>query len=225
MIAAAFLLLLVIIDLAWTPRRVRLVEARIAAGDPDARTGLYRLTVGYGWTTCAIAILILAGVYSIDALGLRAPSFVGLHGIYAGIVVGAVGGTILSVALTVRPPKKPLAASVQRTYDLLVPTTRRERGWFAAVALTAGITEEVVYRALPFAVMAVWFPDLDPRVVAVVAAAIFGLAHAYQGVSGVAATALMGAVLGLLYAGTGSLIPSMALHAIIDLRLLLLPKR
>jgi membrane protease YdiL (CAAX protease family) len=49
------------------------------------------------------------------------------------------------------------------------------------------------------------------------------IAHIYQGVGGVLVTTLMGAVLGLVFLATGSLIFAMAVHALMDLRLLAMP--
>jgi membrane protease YdiL (CAAX protease family) len=54
-------------------------------------------------------------------------------------------------------------------------------------------------------------------------AVIFGLAHVYQGIGGVLVTTLMGALLGVVYLATGSLLAAMAVHALMDLRLLLVP--
>jgi membrane protease YdiL (CAAX protease family) len=58
-----------------------------------------------------------------------------------------------------------------------------------------------------------------------VAGAVFGLAHAYQGVTGVVTTGVLGGVLAALYLGTGSLLLPVVLHALIDLRFLLVPAR
>jgi membrane protease YdiL (CAAX protease family) len=65
-------------------------------------------------------------------------------------------------------------------------------------------------------------PAVPLWVLALGIAAVFGAAHLYQGLAGVAATTTLGAVLGLLVITTGSLLPAMVLHALIDLRILLL---
>ena len=51
----------------------------------------------------------------------------------------------------------------------------------------------------------------------------FGLAHLYQGVRGVLLTGVLGAYLAWLTISSGSLLPAMAIHALIDLRVLALP--
>ena len=57
----------------------------------------------------------------------------------------------------------------------------------------------------------------------VAAAAIFGLAHIYQGVTGVTLTALAGALFCGLYVVTGSLLVPILLHILIDARFAILP--
>jgi membrane protease YdiL (CAAX protease family) len=49
------------------------------------------------------------------------------------------------------------------------------------------------------------------------AAAIFGLGHAYQGPKGILKTGLVGLVLGGLFALTGSLWAPMLVHVVMDL--------
>jgi membrane protease YdiL (CAAX protease family) len=57
----------------------------------------------------------------------------------------------------------------------------------------------------------------------VVAAVAFGLAHAYQGLTGILTTGVLGGVLAGVYLSTGSLLLPVLLHAAIDLRFLLVP--
>ena len=52
----------------------------------------------------------------------------------------------------------------------------------------------------------------------VVAAAVFSLAHAYQGPQGIVVTLVLGVALGALYVLSGSLLAPVLLHCLIDLR-------
>ena len=47
----------------------------------------------------------------------------------------------------------------------------------------------------------------------------FGLGHVYQGFKGVLMTTIAGLGLGLLFLLSGSLVPSMVLHALLDLQM------
>ena len=66
-------------------------------------------------------------------------------------------------------------------------------------------------------------PTVNLAVDVVVTSLAFGIAHVYQGRSGVAATTIVGAVLGVILASTGTLLVTIAIHALLDLRLLALP--
>jgi membrane protease YdiL (CAAX protease family) len=104
----------------------------------------------------------------------------------------------------------------------ILPVTREERAWFALVAVTAGICEEVLYRGFLIRYLSngPWHAGLWMAVA--IASISFGLAHGYQGLSGIIGTGLLGAVMAVLFLASGSLWLPMALHAIIDLRILLL---
>jgi membrane protease YdiL (CAAX protease family) len=103
----------------------------------------------------------------------------------------------------------------------LLPVTAEERRLFTAVALTAGITEEVVFRGFLLVYLTDVFPGMPVSSAMVVSAALFGLAHSYQGGLGVLLTGLAGYWLAGLYVLTGSLLVPIVVHALVDLRLLL----
>jgi membrane protease YdiL (CAAX protease family) len=58
-----------------------------------------------------------------------------------------------------------------------------------------------------------------------VAAAIFGIDHGYQGVAGIIATTVLALVFTILFFATGTLWVPIVVHALIDLRVLLLIPR
>lgn len=87
--------------------------------------------------------------------------------------------------------------------------------------MTAGVTEEIVYRGLLIAVGMGAF-GLSENVAALAALAVFVAGHLYQGWRGMLAVTLIGFGLTALYLRTGSLLMPILLHALIDLRGLLL---
>lgn len=98
----------------------------------------------------------------------------------------------------------------------ILPQNGEERAWFIAVALTAGVCEEILYRGfLP------WFIDAHTGgfrgVGYVVAAVVFGLGHAYQGKDGMVVTAILGLIFGAIAFSVRSLVPGQLLHVAIDL--------
>lgn len=100
-----------------------------------------------------------------------------------------------------------------------LPQSAPERAWFAAVSVSAGICEELVFRG--FLIQYFAHPPLHfPAWLAVVAAAVvFGVDHGYQGVGGILTTTVLGLIFALLFILTGHLWVVMVLHATIDLRI------
>ncbi|MGA2652414.1 MAG: CPBP family intramembrane glutamic endopeptidase [Terracidiphilus sp.] len=95
----------------------------------------------------------------------------------------------------------------------LLPHTLGERRLFWVVSATAGICEETLYRGFLTWYIAGW---TGPWAAIVLSSLIFGLGHVYLGVAQVPRTFLVGLVLALLAYFSGSLWPSIVLHAAID---------
>lgn len=97
----------------------------------------------------------------------------------------------------------------------LLPRNGRERFWAGVIALNAGVSEELFFRlALPLLLTAVTGQAALAFWLAVL---VFGLGHAYQGLFGIVATTVIGALLGLIYLYSGNLWLVVAIHAGIDL--------
>ena len=107
----------------------------------------------------------------------------------------------------------------------MMPRTARGRWWWGGLALSAGVTEEIVYRGLAILALAIVFPQASSTAIVITAAALFGIAHLYQGWVGVLMTGAVGFVLGNLYLSTSSLVIPMVLHVLVDLRLLIMRPR
>jgi membrane protease YdiL (CAAX protease family) len=93
------------------------------------------------------------------------------------------------------------------------PHTRSELGWFVAVSLTAGFCEEFIFRGY---LIWVFQPAFGLWGAAALSLVAFGLAHAYQGAKGILSTGLVGALFTAVVLISGSLLPAIALHALVD---------
>ena len=214
MIELAFVLLLVV----WVPVRARLQYRRfqqaVAEGRPDVRVREYRRAIRNQW-------ILAAGVLGLwwwrgrdlSGLGLAWP---GTWQAWLALLLSLVAiGFLWDQLRRVRTQadlRDTVDAQLSGVRDLL-PTTPGEYSVFAALGVTAGICEELIYRGFLIAWFALWLP-LWAAVF--VAAAVFGLAHLYQGAGGVAKTGVVGLVMGGLYVLGGSLLPPILLHAAID---------
>jgi membrane protease YdiL (CAAX protease family) len=103
--------------------------------------------------------------------------------------------------------------------EKIMPRARTETLVFAALACTAGISEEFLYRGFVFMafvrlIVNFWLPSAAATVLS---SAWFSLAHLYQGRRGIITTFVVGMIFALIRTWTGSLIPAIAAHIGIDL--------
>lgn len=101
-------------------------------------------------------------------------------------------------------------------YSVILPRTGREKCRYALLSATAGVSEEIVFRGLPVFLLKILFPALPIYWILFIQAALFGVAHNYQGLKGILTTGAMGLALGALYVAFDSLFPCMAVHFIAD---------
>ena len=96
----------------------------------------------------------------------------------------------------------------------LLPRTGEERSLFALLSIAAGVGEEVAYRgyAIPLLI-----PIAGPVGAVAITSVVFGVLHTYQGATGIFRTSTMGAILAWGFLASGSLIPSIVAHTLIDI--------
>ena len=102
----------------------------------------------------------------------------------------------------------------------MLPRNGQELRLGALLSLNAGIVEELLFR---LAIPALIFGASGSAIAAVVGSlVVFGALHAYQGFAGVIGTFIIGAAFMLAYAISGSILLAIVLHALVDLRTLVL---
>ncbi|HEY0127195.1 MAG TPA: CPBP family intramembrane glutamic endopeptidase [Blastococcus sp.] len=219
----------------------RRFEGRLRT-DPAARRSFYRRLLVLEWGLAVLALTVWLSAPGVDAaaVGLRWPQQ------WPGPLTAAVvvlvlffvvastrvlrSGALLDAAEPARPghsrPSQGRHAEPSGAATLaLLPRTAVERRLFTVVGVTAGVCEEWLYRGFFLAVVAALAGGVPTGVLVLVAGVAFGLAHAYQGRVGIVTTGVLGGVMAALYLDTGSLLLPVVLHALIDLRFLLVPAR
>lgn len=103
--------------------------------------------------------------------------------------------------------------------EKIIPRTTKETFVYAALACTAGISEEFLYRGFVFMAFVRLIVNFGPpnRLAAIFSSAWFSLAHLYQGRRGIITTFVVGMIFAFVRIWTGSLIPAIAAHMGIDL--------
>jgi membrane protease YdiL (CAAX protease family) len=102
----------------------------------------------------------------------------------------------------------------------LLPRNGAERVWALLIALNAGWCEELFFRLmLP---LLLTLATGNVLLAFGIAVAVFGLVHLYQGIAGILATAVLGALFTAVYLATGNIWIAAALHAVVDINGLIL---
>ena len=193
------------------PRHVRAVER----GDPGARSSAYVKTIFQQWALAGLALAVtVTFARPLSTLGL-----VPLAGwrLAVGLSLSIAYGVLILVqgrALANKPDSLARLRTKLGALRPLIPHTAPEFRRFMALSVTAGICEELLFRGYLVWVLSAWI-GLWPA--ALVSMIVFGLGHAYQGFKFGVRAFLAGVFMGLLALTTGSVLPGMALHALIDL--------
>lgn len=138
--------------------------------------------------------------------------------ILVGLGVALIVGMVLPILLLARTEFDEIPAIGD--IKSLLPRNRGELPYGAGLALTAGVVEELLFRlAMPALLFGVF---ASGPVAFGVSAVVFGLLHVYQGPHGILFAFLLGLVFTALYVLSGSIVVPIVLHALIDLRSLVL---
>lgn len=185
-----------------------IAQARALSGVEVPRLGAY--------LSSAVTLLALgAGAW---ALGARrgGPEALGLVPLPAGELAAWTAGLVAAgLALTegFRRVGEALGARETALLRHLLPRGRLERASFAGLSLAAGFGEELAYRGYALTQLA---PLLGPWGAAAATSVVFGTLHAYQGPVGMVRTAALGGLLAWGFLASGSLLPAILAHALLD---------
>jgi len=195
-------LLVVVLPVAF------LGQARLGDADvlPPRRAIYFSSAIGI-WLLAVLAAA--AGTFSgfsSSQMGLFLPGAATLAG-------WSVAGTL--VALAALAVGRMLNVSENAVLRHVLPRTASEKRWFVMLSLSAGIGEELAYRA--FLIPAIALVTGSLWVAAAIASLAFGAIHSYQGMTGALRAGALGFLLAVPFVITGSVVPSMVAHAAYDL--------
>jgi membrane protease YdiL (CAAX protease family) len=218
---ALFLIVVVPVWDVWYTRRLK------RSTDPGKKIRAYSIIILWLWAASLWVWAVQRPGFLFPMHWTRRPHWLPPADISAGFSYGfsiaMIIGLSLPVIMTHRNAKgRERLQKAMAKLDFFLPSTTAELWLFAATSVTAGICEETLYRGFLLHYFAgSW--GLPVAVALALQACAFGLAHGYQGWTGILATGVMGGIFGFLYLTTGSLLLPMVLHAAVDLRILLFP--
>jgi membrane protease YdiL (CAAX protease family) len=178
------------------------------------RLVLYASTIAFQWLAVAVVgWRAWAHGYTAPQLGLT------LHDRTRLLVAGFVGAATISALQWLnlrRVGKVPVErrGPLQAVAERILPQSAEELFPYLALAITAGLCEEFLYRGFSMAVLARL--GLQAWAVVLLSSILFGLAHSYQGRGGVIVTLLMGLALGASRIAYDSLVPAILWHTAVD---------
>ncbi len=183
--------------------------------DTKEKLALYAATIAFQWVLVGVVVWrSLTRGLTIEELGLGSHSWAGIAtgGLFGAILIGGLQWLNLRRIGKMEGEAPEL---LRKLANRLLPVSLLEYLPYSALAITAGVCEEFIYRG--FAIAAFSKAGLPIWSVVIISSALFGLAHAYQGRGGIIRTGIFGVLLAIGRLGFGSLVPVMMWHAGLDL--------
>jgi len=176
---------------------------------------LYAATIAFQWLMLGVvAWRALARGLTPTELGLGGPMSAPI--VFSGLLgAGIIGGLQW---LNLRRMGKMEGAApdfMRKLTSRILPHSLLELLPYLALAVTAGICEEFLYRG--FAIAALARAGLTTWMVVLATSILFGLAHAYQGRAGMVGTGVLGVLLAVARVLSGSLAAAVIWHTAVDL--------
>jgi len=185
---------------------------------PDVSSGeriaLYLSTILFQWTAAgATAWRAFARGLSLEEIGLAPFRWVSL------LLWALLGGALLGLLHWLNLRRMGGVDSERKSHlraisERILPQSKRELIPYLALAVTAGICEEFLYRG--FAMGALFRAGLPVWLVILLSSVLFGMAHLYQGRSGFLGTSILGLIFASARIAYHSVAPVMVWHAVVD---------
>jgi CAAX protease family protein len=221
----ALILLFLGVVVPWLGRRRILQLLEMPRTTKMDRLTLYASTIAFQWLAAAI-ILWRSSAHGIAAarLGLAIPRLrltIEVSAVLAALFLASQLSSLRRLA--VRPDE--IKGIVPQLALKIFPQDNLERLIFFALVSTVAVCEELIYRGFVQLVFEFMFGGF---VIAGIigSAALFALAHLYQGSRGLVSTSIVGLLFSAVRAWTGSLLAPLVAHFVADLTVgLLAPGR
>ncbi len=175
-------------------------------------------TIVFQWAIFGVNYL---GVY-FEGTGLRGVGFKRIRGLdfaWAAAFLLAANLILSGLAWFLGQIGLPMPGEI----GLLIPTTGGGKVLWVAVALTAGICEEVAFRGYLLTRLRLVGRLQSWVIPVIVSSLVFGICHAYQGIPGLIVISTYGLMFALLYIRTGSIWPCIIAHFFQDFSALFIP--
>lgn len=193
-------------------------RAKLASGEPGVRVKQYTETILWLWMV-AIPILVVWAVSGRDwaMLGFQIP--MSTHVAFGWGLAALVAGFFMYQNFMVARSDSAKAQLKQVMTDNKIisdfmPQADEERVLFNLVSVTAGITEEIIFRGYLIWVFSLFAPIWLAGLISLI---VFTFLHLYQGAKQLPTVFAMGALLTLIFILSGSIWPAIVVHVLVDM--------
>jgi len=197
---------------------VKNTRARLRSGAPGVRVTHYTSTIMLLWGV-SLPILVMWAVSERgwDALGFQIQT--GMMPLIGWILAALMTAFFIYQFVLVSASEK-----VRQQFrdgllkdDVMagfMPNTADERHLFNLLAITAGITEEIIFRGYLIWAFSLFLPIWAAAIGSLL---VFTILHIYQGAKNLLPIFLMGALVTLIFVLSGSIWPAIAVHVFVDI--------
>lgn len=167
------------------------------------REDLYRNIIGQQFLFACVALIAKYAEHIELGAGRMDPLATGVATLLVAVAV-----------LLMRPRWKAAVARGEPRLAMISPRTARERGWWIAVSVAAGVSEELVWRGVVASLL--WWITGEWIVAGVVTSVAFGVSHAMQGWKSATIITVIALVMQAFVYWTGGLLLAMLMHTAYD---------
>ncbi len=216
----ALALFLLVVGPYWGIYEIRKLKT---SEDPRRKVSFYRKDFAVEWLLALISVNVSGyGIFHPPATWqwLKKPHS---HYFLLGLLVGFGLALLLPFVSIFKQKGRAAVRKALAKFDYLLPSdSARDYIWFGLLCVTAGVCEECLFRGFLMHYLGASPFHLSMTIAIILSAGVFGLNHLYQGLSGMATSAVLGVIFALLFVATGNLLLPMLVHALVDLRALAL---
>ena len=201
------------------------LKKSIADGDSQ-KVKFYRETILWSWIPIFLIFLLIpiSGI-SVNSIGIKW-IHIDTSSLSKWVVYPAIGFFVFYLLYNIyliiifKSNKESRAKTAKSIPDFrwIFPITRKEKSVWSLLSISAGITEEILYRGYLFYALAIVFPNLSLIHILFISTLIFGVGHIYLGKEVIKAT-ILGLIFGIFYIVFDSVIPVIIIHIVQDLAL------
>ena len=223
-----FIILIVILTIYYPISdhyEIKKLKKSIADGDNSKKIKFYRYTIFWLWIPVILIflLLVISGI-SVDSIGIKWIQ-IDTSSLSTWVIYPAIGFYVFFLLYNIysiiifksnKESRAKAAKSIPDDLKWIFPITQREKRVWTLVSISAGLTEEIMYRGYFFYALAIFFPNLSLLYILLITTLIFGIGHIYLGKEVIKST-LLGLIFGIYYIVFASVIPVIIIHIAQDL--------